>query len=250
MDVTLHPDKQKLGLAAAREGAAAIRAAIARKGHANIIVATGASQLEMLEQLVREDVDWTKVTAFHLDEYVGIPATHPASFRGYLQERFVRPVEKLGEFIEVIGDAPDLNDELERLNSRISGLDIDVCFAGVGENCHLAFNDPPADFETDVPFIIVELDAACRQQQYGEGWFPTLEAVPAQAISMSIRQIMKSRQVILSVSDTRKAAAVKAALEGPVTNTAPASILQTHGNVSVHLDPAAAGLLDSKPEVQ
>jgi len=125
--------------------------------------------------------------------------------------------------------------------------DVDLCFAGAGENCHLAFNDPPADFDTGYPFIVVDLDAACRQQQFGEGWFPTLDAVPAQAVSMSVRQIMKSKQIILSISDARKAAAVKAALEGPVTNAAPASILQTHGNVSVHLDPHAAQLLETRP---
>lgn len=247
MNIILHPDKQTLGRAAAKQGADAIRAAIAHRGKAEIIVATGASQFEMLQHLVAEDVDWSKVTAFHLDEYVGLDVTHPASFRGYLQERFVAPIATLGEFIAVDGNAPDLKAEISRLNARLARAEIDLCFAGVGENCHLAFNDPPADFDTDAPFLVVDLDAACRQQQFGEGWFPTLDAVPTQAVSMSVRQIMKARQIILSIADTRKAAAVKAALEGPVTNLAPASILQTHGTVSVHLDPEAAQLLAHPP---
>lgn len=243
MKTAVHDDKQTMGRAAAQEGAAAIRAAITENGRAAIIVATGASQFEMLQHLVREDVDWSRVTVFHLDEYVGLPESHPASFRGYLRTRFVEPVATLGEFVEVNGDALDLGAEIARLNGRLAAEDIAVCFAGVGENCHLAFNDPPADFDTEDPYLVVNLDAACRQQQYGEGWFPTLEDVPAQAVSMSVRQILKSRRIILTIPDARKAPAVKAALEGPVTNLAPASILQTHGDVSVHMDPAAAGLL-------
>ncbi|WP_226782419.1 glucosamine-6-phosphate deaminase [Oceaniglobus trochenteri] len=245
MQTTVHDDKQAMGRAAAREGAEAIRAAIARDGRAAVIVATGASQFEMLEHLVREDLDWSRVTAFHLDEYVGLPDDHAASFRGYLQTRFVEPVGNLGEFVAVNGNAADIDAEIARLNKRIAAEDICVCFAGVGENCHLAFNDPPADFDTDAPYIVVNLDTACRNQQFGEGWFPTLEDVPAQAVSMSVRQILKSGKIILSIPDERKAKAVKAALEGPVTNTAPASILQGHDAVSVHLDPAAASLLSS-----
>ncbi len=245
MRTAVHDDKQSMGRVAAQEGATAIREAVARDGRAAIVVATGASQFEMLEHLVREDIDWSKVTAFHLDEYVGLPQSHPASFRGYLRKRFVEPVANLGEFVEVHGDASDLESEIARLNVRIAAEDIAVCFAGVGENCHLAFNDPPADFDTEQPYLVVDLDDACRQQQYGEGWFPTLEDVPAQAVSMSVRQILKARHIILTVPDERKAKAIKATLEGPVTNLAPASILQTHGEVSVHLDPAAAGLLES-----
>lgn len=243
---TIHDDKFAMGRAAAQEGAKIIRDAIARNGRASIIVATGASQFEMLEHLVQEEIDWAKVTAFHLDEYVGLALDHPASFRGYLKTRFVDRIAPLGEFVAVDGDASDLDAEIARLNDRIGAEEIAVCFAGVGENCHLAFNDPPADFDTDQPFLVVDLDADCRQQQFGEGWFPTLDDVPAQAISMSIRQILKSRHIILSVPDDRKAKAVKAALEGPVTNSAPASILQTHPSVSVHLDPEAAQLLDSQ----
>lgn len=245
MKTIVHGDKQSMGQAAAQEGAGAIRDAIARDGRAAVIVATGASQFEMLEHLVQENVDWGKVTAYHLDEYVGLPESHPASFRGYLKTRFVEKVANLGEFVAVDGDADDLDAEIARLNARIAAEDIAVCFAGVGENCHLAFNDPPADFDTEVPFLVVNLDNACRQQQFGEGWFPTLDDVPTQAVSMSVRQILKSRRIILSIPDERKAKAVKAALEGPVTNLAPASILQGHDAVSVHMDPAAASLLEA-----
>jgi glucosamine-6-phosphate deaminase len=244
MDVELLPDKKSLGAKAASRGAAAIRAAIARQGRAAIIVATGASQFEMLDALVAAPgIDWSKVTVFHLDEYVGLPVSHPASFRRYLDERFVSRLKHLGNFVPVIGDAAGLAGEVRRLNGLIGAQTIDVCFAGIGENCHLAFNDPPADFETDDPYIVVTLDEACRRQQLGEGWFASLDAVPARAISMSIRQIMKSRELIVCVPDARKAKAVAAALEGPVTPAQPASILQRHKACTIYLDPpAAAGL--------
>ncbi|MCZ0964027.1 glucosamine-6-phosphate deaminase [Paracoccus benzoatiresistens] len=246
MQILMHDDKVQLGQAAAREGAEAIVKAIAAKGHAAIIVATGASQFEMLEHLVRQDIDWSKVTAFHLDEYVGISDDHPASFRGYLEQRFVAPATGLKEFVRIEGDAPDVHAEMARLNARIADQPIDVCFAGIGENCHLAFNDPPADFDTEQPYILVDLDLACRQQQFGEGWFPTLEDVPAQAISMSIRRIMASARLVLSVSDDRKAAAVRAAVEGPVSNLFPASIVQEHSAVTLHLDGPAASRLSQR----
>lgn len=244
MDIEILPDKKALGARAASRGAELIRAAIARRGHAAIIVATGASQFEMLEALVAAPgIDWSAVTVFHLDEYVGLPITHPASFRRYLDERFVRRVGRLGMFVPVNGDAADLDGEVERLNALIGAQTIDVCFAGIGENCHLAFNDPPADFDTDAPYIVVSLDAACRRQQLGEGWFAALDAVPTRAISMSIRQILKSRALIVCVPDARKADAVAAALEGPVTPAHPASILQHHAACTIYLDPpAAAGL--------
>ena len=243
MDTRVHEDKQALGRAAAAQGAEAIRRAIASQGKATIIVATGASQFEMLEQLVAEDIDWAQVTAFHLDEYVGLDVCHPASFVRYLRERFVARIAPLRDFVEVAGNAADIDAEIERLNARLAGEVIDVCFAGFGENCHLAFNDPPADFDTQVPYHIVTLDAACRQQQFSEGWFAAPEDVPARAVSMSVRQILKSREIILSVPDLRKAAAARAAIEGPVSNLYPASILQRHPNATVHLDPQSASLL-------
>ncbi|WP_027135616.1 glucosamine-6-phosphate deaminase [Geminicoccus roseus] len=247
MQVVIKPSKTELGAEAARIGAEAIRDAIAARGEAVIVVATGASQFEMLERLVAaEGIDWSKVTAFHLDEYVGLPADHPASFRRYLAERFVTPLGGRVRFVPVDGDAGDPAAEAKRLGERIGNRPIDVCFAGIGENCHLAFNDPPADFETEEPFIVVTLDEACRRQQLGEGWFPSLEDVPATAISMSVRQIAKAARVVLSVPDARKAEAVRHAVEGPVTPDYPASILQQHPDCVLLLDPASASQLSGR----
>ena len=245
MQLTVHADDKALGTAAAREGAAAVAAAIAEKGRAVVVLATGASQLTMLAELIRADIDWSKVTVFHLDEYVGLGLDHPASFRRYLQERFVDKVPGLKEFVAVDGDANDIGAEIDRLNRRLGAETVDVCFAGIGENCHLAFNDPPADFDVEAPYILVELDEACRRQQLGEGWFPTFEDVPRRAVSMSIRQIMKARRIVLSVPDERKAAAVARAVEGEVVPEAPASILQRHPAASLHLDRASASLLSA-----
>lgn len=243
MKLQIHESADRLGAAAAEQGAAAIADAIDRSGKASIIVATGASQFAMLDRLVAQDIDWGRVTAFHLDEYVGLPATHPASFRGYLNQRFVGRVAGLKEFVAVDGDALDLAAELARLNGRLAGEAVDVCFAGIGENCHLAFNDPPADFLTESPYLVVELDQACRRQQLGEGWFESLDAVPRRAISMSIRQIMKSLKIVLSVPDRRKAEAVRQAVREPVSSIYPASVLHQHGDATLHLDRASASLL-------
>jgi glucosamine-6-phosphate deaminase len=243
VDIRLMSDKATLGEAAAKLGAEAIREAIARKGTASIIVATGASQFELLQNLVAvSDIDWSKVTAFHLDEYVGMPTTHPASFRKFLQERFVGPLGGKVAFHPIDAET-DAAAEAKRVGALIAEHEIDVCFAGIGENCHLAFNDPPADFDTEEPYILVKLDEACRKQQMGEGWFPTLEAVPDEAISMSIRQIMKSRLLILSVPDERKAQAVKDAIEGSVDPLHPASIIQTHPRTVLYLDKHSASRL-------
>jgi glucosamine-6-phosphate deaminase len=243
--IEIHADKARLGAAAAREGARAIAESIAAGGEATVVLATGASQFEMLDELVAEPLDWSKVTAFHLDEYVGIDANHRASFRRYLRERVSDRLPRLGRFVMIEGDAPDISAEVSRLNSLLAPLSVDVCFAGIGENCHLAFNDPPADFETTDPYIVVELDEACRRQQAGEGWFASPDDVPRQAVSMSIGQIMKSRKLILAVSDSRKAVAVRDALQGPVSPRHPASIVQRHGDVTIHADSAAAALLDT-----
>ncbi|HMF68044.1 MAG TPA: glucosamine-6-phosphate deaminase [Phyllobacterium sp.] len=243
VDMRILSDKQALGAMGAELGAGAIRAAIAQKGKASIIVATGASQFELLQNLVTaKDLDWSKVTAFHLDEYVGMDIAHPASFRKYLQERFVEPLGGKITFRPINAEG-DAQAEAKRVSALIADHDIDVCFAGIGENCHLAFNDPPADFETEEPYIVVTLDEACRKQQMGEGWFPTLEAVPEKAVSMSIRQIMKSRLIILSVPDERKAQAVKNAVQGDVDPAYPASIVQTHPQTTLLLDPGSASRL-------
>ena len=247
MDIRIEADKKTLGTHAAAEGADAIRAAIARDGACTIILATGASQFEMLDALVVEEgIDWSKVTVFHLDEYVGLPIAHGASFRRYLRERFVARVPALGDFVFIEGDAADLGSEVARLTKLIAGHSIVVGFAGIGENCHLAFNDPPADFDVEDPYIVVTLDEACRRQQLGEGWFPALEDVPERAISMSIRQILKSERIVLCVSDVRKAVAVRDAVEGAVSPGHPASVLQQHPRCSLYLDPPAASLLSRK----
>jgi glucosamine-6-phosphate deaminase len=241
------PDRPTMANQAARDGAALLRAALRERGSANIIVATGASQLEMLAALAQEpDIAWQNVTAFHLDEYVGLPITHPASFRRYLWERFHRALPlPLKAFHYVAGEAPDPKAECTRLGAIIRQNPIDVAFVGIGENGHLAFNDPPADFATEEPYLVVNLDDACRRQQLGEGWFPTFEDVPKRAISMSCRQILKSKQIVCTVPDRRKAEAVRGAVEGPVTPQVPASILQQHPQTTLYLDAASASLLKS-----
>lgn len=243
MKTVIAEDKNILGAQAAQAGALAMQNALKRKGRIAIILATGASQFEMLDKLVKADIDWSRVTIFHLDEYIGLSEDHPASFRRYLRERVVSKLPALYRFVGVNGCAKDTDQEIRRLNALIGAQEIDVCFAGIGENCHLAFNDPPADFQTEAPYIAVAMDEQCRRQQLNEGWFSRLEDVPERAISMSVRQIARSRKIILSVPDARKAEAVAAALEGPVSNMKPASFLQNHPDCTIFLDPPAAALL-------
>ena len=243
MDIIVKEDPVSMGRKAASIAAEAIRQAIDSRQEAYLILATGASQFEMLSELVRAKIDWSRVTCFHLDEYIGLQDTHQASFRGYLKERFVDQIDGLKEFHWVVADADDPAGECQRLGEIIRQHPIDVACIGIGENGHLAFNDPPADFQTEEPYLVVELDEACRRQQMGEGWFPTLADVPTRAISMSVRQIMKSARIVCTVPDERKAAAVKAAVEGPVTADLPSSILQQHPRTTLVLDTAAASLL-------
>ncbi|WP_013629685.1 glucosamine-6-phosphate deaminase [Rubinisphaera brasiliensis] len=243
MEIVVAQDASDLGRQAAEVGAECIRAALEKQGEAAILVATGASQFETLKHLVEAPgIDWSKVTAFHLDEYIGLDDSHPASFRKYLRERFVDKVP-LKTFHYVNGDAADPSAECQRLGDIIGRFHIDVAFIGIGENGHLAFNDPPADFETRDPYLVVDLDEACRRQQLGEGWFPTLEDVPQNAISMSVQQILASDVIVCSVPDSRKAEAVKGAVEGTVSPELPASILQTHRDTHLFLDPPAASQL-------
>jgi glucosamine-6-phosphate deaminase len=244
MQIRTFDDKQQLGKQAAADGAAAIRRAIDDRGEANIIVATGASQFEMLDALSHErDMAWQRVTGFHLDEYAGLPIDHPASFRLYLWQRFVSRLPLPIAAFHFLDGQRDLQSECRRVGAILREHPIDVAFVGIGENGHLAFNDPPANFDTEEPYIVVELDDACRRQQLGEGWFPTFDDVPKRAISMSIQQIMKSKLIVCSVPDRRKAEAVRNSLKGPVTPDVPASILQKHANVTVYLDRASASLL-------
>ncbi len=235
MQIRTYVNRSVMSRAAARHAAGALRDALAERGVARLIAATGASQLDFLEALTSAPgIDWTRVEMFHLDEYVGLPIDHPASFRMYLLERLISRTGIVRyHLLDGERDPAQVADEVGR---EIVKAPIDVAFVGIGENGHLAFNDPPADFETDRPYLVVTLDAACRRQQVGEGWFASELDVPSQAISMSVRQILKSREVVCVVPDARKAAAVKACLEGDISPMLPASILRTHAHATVFLD--------------
>jgi glucosamine-6-phosphate deaminase len=241
--IHLSADADTMGAAAALHAERALAEAIAARGRARVIAATGNSQLRFLHHLVRSTrVDWSRVELFHLDEYVGLPVTHPASFRKILREHLVQPTG-IPVFHELDGEG-DVDAVRRTVGAAISNAPIDVAFVGIGENSHLAFNDPPADFETTEPFIVVTLDEACRRQQVGEGWFPSIAAMPTQAISMSIRQILAAREILTIVPDERKAQAVAAVLTGPITPEVPASILRTHANTTLYLDAASASRVD------
>ena len=245
MKVIVARDTEEMARSAAAYAAEGIMDAIAERGEARIIVATGASQFEFLAALTDiQGIDWRCVTGFHLDEYVGLPVAHKASFRNYLRQRFIGALPvPLKTFHEVDGEAADPAAECVRLQELVGAAPVDVACVGIGENGHLAFNDPPADFDTPAAFLVVELDEACRRQQVGEGWFATLDDVPKRALSMSVPQIMKSRRIVCTVPDSRKADAARNVVEGPVSNLCPASILQRHPDCSLFLDPAsAAGL--------
>jgi glucosamine-6-phosphate deaminase len=232
-----------MSAAAARHAERAIGDALAANGQARVVAATGNSQLGFLHHLARSTrLDWSRVELFHLDEYVGIPADHKASFRRVLHEHFVDPAG-IRSFHELAGDG-DVEAVRRTVGAALQRAPIDVAFVGIGENSHLAFNDPPADFDTTEPYILVTLDEACRRQQVGEGWFATMADVPTRALSMSIRQILAAREIVAIVPDRRKAAAVAAVLTGPITPDVPASILRTHGDTTLYLDTASASLVD------
>jgi glucosamine-6-phosphate deaminase len=242
MKVKVFENTDQLGRAAAEDAAAVIQRAVAERGEARIIAATGASQFAFLDALtVWPGVDWRQVEMFHLDEYIGLPAGHPASFRRYLRERLI---EKTGivryHLIDGEADSPTV---IKKLAREIGRAPIDVAFVGFGENGHLAFNDPPADFETEEAYIVVDLDEACRRQQLGEGWFASIDDVPRRAISMSVKQILKANEIIAVVPDRRKARAVASCLEGKISPMSPCSILRTHPHATVYLDKESATLL-------
>lgn len=246
MTIKVFPRGPALGLAAAADAAAALKRVIAARGSARIIAATGASQFNFLDALTKSmGIAWPRVEMFHLDEYVGLSVSHPASFRKYLLERLIQPAG-ITQFhlLHGEGDTPRICREVGAL---LAAAPVDVAFVGIGENGHLAFNDPPADFQTEEPYLIVNLDEACRRQQVGEGWFKSMAEVPKQAISMSIRQILKAKKILCIVPDQRKAAAVKACIEGDVSPMAPASILRTHPDVTIYLDEESAAHLAHKP---
>jgi glucosamine-6-phosphate deaminase len=246
--VSVHASRADMGRAAAGQATAALEETLRKNGSATLVVATGASQFEVLSELAAaRGIDWPRVTIFHLDEYVGLSPAHPASFRKYLHERFVDRLPARPAAFHEIDASVDPAAECRRLAALVPAGDFDVAMIGIGENGHLAFNDPPADFTTTAPYLVVALDEECRRQQVGEGWFPSLDAVPTQAISMSVRRILASRTIICSVPDRRKAEAVKASLEGPLTPIMPASILRQHPDCRIHLDRESASLLAHPP---
>ena len=237
-------DKVSLGKAAAEQAATAIRCAIHDHGQARVIAATAASQLEFLNALTKApDIDWHQVELFHLDEYIGLPITHPGSFRKMLLEQVIQKTG-ITRYHLLDGDA-DVPDVVRLASAALASAPVDIAFVGIGENGHLAFNDPPADFQTEEPYLIVKLDEACRLQQVGEAWFADISQVPTQAISMSIRQILKAKEILAVVPDTRKAQAVRACFEGEISPMAPASILRTHPNATIYLDKNSAALLST-----
>lgn len=242
MRTILTPDSRAMGRWVAEHAAADLRDAISTRGQANLVVATGASQFEVLGNLIQQPgIDWSAVNGFHLDEYVGLSPDHPASFCGYLKQRFVDHVN-LARFEYLLGDQ-DPQETISRASELLSQTAIDLALVGIGENGHLAFNDPPADFEIDAPYILVELDEPCRLQQVGEGWFDSLDDVPTHAISMSVKQILKAKKIYCSVPDERKATAVRNTVEGPVCPEVPASILRQHDHATLVVDKAAASQL-------
>lgn len=243
MRIKVFRDKRSLSQAAGDQAANAIRRAITEHGHARIVAATAASQIAFLDALANfSGIDWARVEAFHLDEYIGLPVTHPGSFRKMLLEQLI---EKTGivTYHLLDGDADDPAAVAHQVGEELASAPIDIAFLGIGENGHIAFNDPPADFEIDDPYIIVNLDEACRQQQVGEAWFANLSQVPKQALSMSVRQILKAKEILAVVPDERKARAVKACFEGEIGPMVPASILRTHPNATAYLDRDSASRL-------
>jgi len=242
VEFKIFDERNALGKAAADQAAAAIRRAILDQGNARIVAATAASQKEFLEALTSAaGIDWNKVEAFHLDEYIGLPISHPGSFRKMLLEQLI---SKTGivKYHLLDGDA-DADAVVTRESAALASAPIDIAFLGIGENGHLAFNDPPADFETEQPYLIVNLDEACRRQQVGEAWFADISQVPQRAISMSVRQILKAKEILAVVPGSQKAQAIGACFNGEISPMAPASILRNHPNATVYLDTNSAALL-------
>jgi glucosamine-6-phosphate deaminase len=248
MEIKVFGDRNSVGKAAADQAAAAIRRAIAERGRARIVAATAASQKEFLEALTSApDIEWRSVEAFHLDEYIGLPITHPGSFRKMLLEQLIRKTG-IANYHLLDGDG-DAAAVVRDAGEALASAPIDIAFLGIGENGHLAFNDPPADFETEEPYLIVNLDEACRRQQVGEAWFSDITQVPQRAISMSVRQILKAKEILAVVPGSQKAQAIALCFNDEISSMAPASILRTHSNATVYLDDASAALLNPKQQV-
>lgn len=241
MKIVVAKNREQLGQEAAKFAAGVIRSAIEKRGEARIVLSTGASQFDTIASLIQQDVDWSKVVMFHLDEYVNLPITHPASFRKYLNERFVSKVSlKEAHFVD------GTEENIKTLSREIQKAPIDIGLIGIGENAHIAFNDPPADFDTDASYIIVNLNDTCKKQQVGEGWFATVDDVPKQAVSMSVKQIMKCKCILSCVPYSVKANAVKLTIENDLTNQIPATMLKTHPDFHLYVDADSAALISKE----
>jgi len=236
--ITLSPTADELGQKAAAKMAEALNAAIEERGSARFVFATGGSQFETVKYLLTHDVDWSKVEVFHLDEYIGLPESHPASFRKYLKERFLAYIHVKAAY--PIDGEGDVDAVIAELTAQLHTAPVDVAMIGIGENAHIAFNDPPAQFDSDAAFLVVELDEGCKNQQVREGWFPSLDAVPTHAISMSPKQILASRTIVSAVPHAAKAKAVLESLTRPVDPMVPATILKTHCDWHLFLDDNSA----------
>ncbi|TNJ68051.1 glucosamine-6-phosphate deaminase [Paenibacillus hemerocallicola] len=243
MAIIISDTPEQLGAAAAKQAAEVIRGAIAAKGKARIVLSTGASQFQFIQAFVKESLDWSKVEMFHLDEYVGLPETHIASFRKYLKERFA-DIVPVGRVFYVNGEG-DVAANIKALTEELRKEPIDLSLIGIGENSHIAFNDPPADFDTREAYIVVDLDDDCKNQQVGEGWFATIDDVPKQAISMTVHQIMQANTIISCVPHKVKANAIKLTMENELTNLVPSTMLKTHADWTLYVDRESASLLDS-----
>lgn len=244
MDVRIYRNVEEMATAAAELAARKLLQCIAEKERVSFMAATGVSQLAFISALTRHsEVDWHKTTMFHLDEYVGLPETHTASFRNYLREHLVNIVHP-GQTHFIDGNASDLVGECTRLTKLVSEHGLDVAFVGIGENGHLGFNDPPADFDTQKIFEIVQLTETCRAQQVHEGWFPNIEDVPREAVTITIPGIMRAESIICNVPESRKAVAVKNAIAGSITPMCPASILKKHSDAMIFLDRDSSSMLD------
>ncbi|WP_161498985.1 6-phosphogluconolactonase [Cryobacterium aureum] len=249
LKVSIAPSNAELGAAAAEEFASAVRSALAAKDEIAVILATGNSQLSFARAVrERDDIDWSRISILHMDEYLGMAEDHPASFRRWMQENLVRHVHPKA-FYGVEGDRLPVADEVERYSALVRDLEPAICVMGIGENGHLAFNDPPADFDTHEMMLVLDLDDVCRNQQVGEGHFESLAATPRQALSLTVHALLRPAVVLVLTPEARKAAAVKAALEGPVTSMCPGSILQTQPQAHLYLDTDSAALLDLASDI-
>lgn len=243
MKISISKDSVALGRAAAADITARLNAAISQQGSARLLLSTGASQFDMFSALIEAPIDWSKVEMFHLDEYIGIPDTHIASFRKYLKERFLANIPTLTQ-VNLVNLDGDLKQSISAISAKLLEKPVDVGVIGIGENGHIAFNDPPADFATTDPYIIVDLDEACKTQQVREGWFPDLDSVPKQAVSMSVFQILQSKAIVSVVPHAVKARAVKNTLTLPVSPSIPAAMLKMHPDWTLYLDDNSAYELD------